>query len=116
MRRKDSTDATIELEKCGALTVKSNRTQIVRQFFTPAQVEAQGTGLVDRRFKTMKRKSAAELRPFTEVMDHEAKNVQARAIPLGSYTETAAANALVLIGIGSLLVSMFSRLFAFGVP
>ena len=98
------------------LTVKSHRTRIVRQFFTPAQVEAQESELVDRRINKMKVNSAAKYRQLNEVMDHETKNVQARAIPLGSYAETAAANALVLIALGTLVTSMFSKLFALGVP
>ena len=64
----------------------------------------------------MKPESAAKHPELTEVMDHETKNVQARAIPLGSYAETAAANALVLIALGTLLTTMFSKLFAIGIP
>jgi hypothetical protein len=48
----------------------------------------------------MNAKSAAKYRYLTRIANHETRNIRARAIPYGSYTETAAANALVLMGSG----------------
>jgi hypothetical protein len=61
----------------------------------------------------MNAKSAAKYRYLTRIANHETRNIRARAIPYGSYTETAAANALVLIGLGVLAVAMFSILIKF---
>ena len=61
----------------------------------------------------MEPKFAAKYMPFKRVMDHDTRNLHARAIPYGSYTETAAANSLVLIGFAVLLTMMFSLLVRF---
>jgi hypothetical protein len=62
---------------------------------------------------TMEPKLAAKYLPFKRVMDHDTRNLHARAIPYGSYTETAAANGLVLIGFAVFVTMMISALIRF---
>ncbi len=52
-------------------------------------------------------------RYFTMIANHQTKNFRARAIPYGSYTETAAADSLMLIGLVVLAVALFSILIKF---
>ena len=61
----------------------------------------------------MEPKFAAKYMPFKRMMDHDTRNLHARAIPYGSYSETAAANGLVLIGFAVLVTTMFSLLVHF---
>ncbi len=57
----------------------------------------------------------AKYRHFTRIMNHETKNFRARAIPYGSYSETAAASGLVLIGFAVLASMIISMLVTFGI-
>ena len=60
----------------------------------------------------MEPKLPAKYLPFKRVLDHDTRNLHARAIPYGSYAETAAANGLVLIGfavLATMLVSLLVR-------
>lgn len=57
----------------------------------------------------------AKYRHFTRVMDHETKNFRGRAIPYGSYSETAAASGLVLIGFAVLASMVVSMLVMIGI-
>jgi len=63
----------------------------------------------------MEPKRTGKYLPFKRVIDHDTRNLHARAIPYGSYAETAAANGLVLIGFampghdGDLAVGPFSN-------
>jgi len=58
----------------------------------------------------MEPKLSAKYLPFKRVMDHDTRNLHARAIPYCSYTETAAANGLVLIGFAVFVTMMISML------
>jgi len=60
----------------------------------------------------MEPKLPAKYLPFKRAIDHRTRNLHARAIPYGSYAETAAANGLVLIGfavLAAMLVSLLVR-------
>jgi hypothetical protein len=61
----------------------------------------------------MEPKLTGKYLPFRRVMDHDTKNLHAHAIPYGSYTETAAANGLVLIGFAVLITMVISLLVRF---
>jgi hypothetical protein len=61
----------------------------------------------------MEPKFTGKYLPFKRVMDHDTRNLHARAVPYGSYTETAAANGLVLIGFAVLVTMMLSLLVRF---
>jgi hypothetical protein len=61
----------------------------------------------------MEPKFARKYLPFKKVLDHDTRNLHARAIPYGSYTETAAANGLVLIGFAVLVTMVISLLVRF---
>ena len=61
----------------------------------------------------MEPKLPAKYLPFKRVMDHDTKNLHARAIPYGSYSETAAANSLVLIGFAVFVTMVISMLVRF---
>jgi hypothetical protein len=61
----------------------------------------------------MEPKLTGKFLPFKRAMDHDTRNLHARAIPYGSYSETAAANGLVLIGFAVLAAMVFSLLIRF---
>jgi hypothetical protein len=61
----------------------------------------------------MEPKLPAKYVPFKRVIDHNTRNLHARTIPYGSYTETAAANGLVLIGFAVLAAMVVSLLVRF---
>ena len=61
----------------------------------------------------MEPKLPAKYLPFKRVMDHDSRNLHARAIPYGSYSETAAANGLVLIGFAVFVTMVISMLVRF---
>ena len=61
----------------------------------------------------MEPKLTGKYLPFRRVMDHDTRNLHAHAIPYGSYTETAAANSLVLIGFAVLITMVISLLVRF---
>jgi hypothetical protein len=61
----------------------------------------------------MEPRFAAKYLPFKRMTDHETRNLHARAIPYGSYSETAAANGLVLIGFAVLVTMVISLLIRF---
>jgi hypothetical protein len=78
--------------------------------FHASRVNVEEIGL---EFMTMEPKFAPKYLPFKRVMDHDTRNLHARAIPYGSYTETAAANGLVLIGFAVLAAMVVSLLIRF---
>ena len=61
----------------------------------------------------MEPKLSGKYLPFKRVMDHDTRNLHARAIPYGSYSETAAANGLVLIGFAVFFTMVISMLVRF---
>ncbi len=61
----------------------------------------------------MEPKLTGKYLPFKRVIDHDTRNLHARAIPYGSYAETAAANSLVLIGFAVLVTMVISLLVRF---
>lgn len=61
----------------------------------------------------MDAKLLANYRYITRIANHQTRKFLPRAIPYGSYSETAAANALVLIGLGVLATALFSILIEF---
>jgi hypothetical protein len=61
----------------------------------------------------MEPKLTGKYLPFRRVMDHDTRNLHAHAVPYGSYTETAAANGLVLIGFAVLITMVISLLVRF---
>jgi hypothetical protein len=65
---------------------------------------------MDWRLKKMISNSDANTRHFKRALTHKTRVFQARAIPYGSYTETFAASALVLIGLAVLAATTVSIL------
>jgi len=63
----------------------------------------------------MNSKQVANFRFLTRIANHQTRSFISRAIPYGSYTEAAAANAMVLIGLGVLAIALFSILIKFKV-
>jgi hypothetical protein len=61
----------------------------------------------------MNAKLLANNRFLTRIANHQTKNFRPRAIPYGSYSETAAASAMSLIGLAVLAATMFSVLVKF---
>ena len=78
--------------------------------FHASTVNAEVIGL---ELMKMEPKFAPKYLPFKRAMDHDTRNLHARAIPYGSYTETAAANGLVLIGFAVLATMVISLLVRF---
>jgi len=61
----------------------------------------------------MNPEQVVKYRFLTRIANHQTMSFIRRAIPYGSYTETAAANALMLIGLGALAMALFSTLIEF---
>jgi hypothetical protein len=68
---------------------------------------------IELELMTMEPKLPAKYLPFKRVMDYDTRNLHARAIPYGSYAETAAANGLVLIGFAVFVTMVISLLVRF---
>jgi hypothetical protein len=69
--------------------------------------------MMNRRITKMDAKLLANYRFLTRIANHQTRKVLPRAIPYGSYSETAAASAMSLIGLAVFAATMFSILIKF---